>query len=147
MELWVRVTMLSAVSLFLFIGIAICVDTWQFRSASEAGTAEIISVRGEDKSYENDDGRSRTLTMYYPTIRYATRQGDYFEAETTQALQEPLPAIGDTVPIRYITGSKAQVRLERGSFRDWLVGGLWTAVSLIFFISVMIFTRPEVPEI
>jgi len=70
--------MLSAVSLFLFIGIAICVDTWQFRNASEGGTAEMISVRGEDKSYENNDGDSRTFAVYYPTIRYATRQGGLF---------------------------------------------------------------------
>jgi hypothetical protein len=120
---------------------------WQFRNASEAGTAEIISLRGEDQSYQNDDGRSRTLIVHYPTIRYATRQGDYFEAETTQALQEPLPAIGDTVAIRYVTGSQAQVRLDRGPFWDWLVRSSITAVSLIFFVITMIFTRREVPEI
>lgn len=43
MGLWVRVTMFSAVSLFLFLGIAIGVDIWQFRNNSEAGTAEIVS--------------------------------------------------------------------------------------------------------
>lgn len=147
MELWVRVIALSAVSLFLFVGIAIGVDTWQFRNASEAGTAEIISLRGEIQSSESANGRTRTFTSYYPTIRYATKEGDYFEAETQQALAKPIPDIGDRVPIRYITGSQGQVRLDKGALDDWLIAGSITFVSLFVFIITMIFTRPEVPEI
>ncbi|WP_323800426.1 DUF3592 domain-containing protein [Parasphingorhabdus sp.] len=147
MELWVRVIMLSAVSLFLFIGIAIGVDTWQFRNASEAGTAEIISLRTDVQVNDDDNSPSATNISYYPTIRYVTSQGDYFEVETAQALREPIAGIGDHVAIRYITGSRGQARLDYGAWRDWLIAGSITLISLFFFVITMIFTRPEVPEI
>lgn len=66
MPMWVRVLMLSAVSLFLFVGIAIGVDTWQFRNNSEAGTAEIISLRGKTNSTSDYDGRSRDYITTQP---------------------------------------------------------------------------------
>lgn len=147
MNVWFRAVALSAITLFLFGGIAIGVDIWQFRSASEAGTAEIISLRRSSSSFEDMNGRYKTIVSYYPTIRFATSQGVYFEAETTESLPEPMPKIGDRVSIRYIIGSKGDVRLDRGALRDWMVAGSITAVSLIFLLITLITTRREVPEI
>ena len=93
------------------------------------------------------NGDSTSIISYYPTIRYATNQGAYYEAETAEALPEPIAVIGDRVPIRYITGSQGQVRLDRGALRDWLIAGAITGVSLIFFLITLIFTRREIPEI
>ena len=147
MGLWVRVTMLSAISLFLFLGIAIGVDIWQFRNASEAATAEIISLRREMGRTEDVNGRSRSTVSYYPTIRFVSSQGLQYEVETPQALLKPIAEVGDRVPIRYITGRQGQVRLDHGALHDWLIAGSITAVSLIFFLITLIFTRRKVPEI
>ena len=148
MGLWVRVTMLSAISLFLFVGIAIGVDTWQFRHNSEAGTAEIISLRGKTNSTSGSDGPSRNYISYYPTVRFATSQGVQYEMETTQALQPPIAEIGDRVPVRYhINGNQGQVRLEYGAWWDWLIAGSITVVSLVFFVITLIVTGRDIPEI
>lgn len=147
MNIWIRVIVLPVVSMFLFIGIAIGVDSWQFRDGSETGTAEIISLRQESRIKEDASGRSITIISYYPTIRYASSQGNYYEAETAEALLKPLPEIGDRVPIRYTTGSKAQVRLDHGALRDLLIAGALIATSLFFFVAVLIFTRRKIPEI
>ena len=147
MSVWIRVPVLLAVFLFLFLGIAIGVDTWQFRNGSEAGVAEILSLRKESRSTEDASDRSFTIISYYPTIRYTTGQGRYFEAELADSLDEPLPAVGQDIAIRYIAGPRAQVRLDRGPVRDWLVAGLMFLVSLIFLIVALIFTRRDIPEI
>lgn len=148
MKLWMRAIPLSAVSIFLLIGIYIGVDTWQFRNNSEAGTAEIISLRGERNSTSGSSGPSRDYISYYPTVRFATRQGMQYEMETTQALQEPNAEIGDRVPVRYyINGNQGQVRLEYGAWWDWLIAGSITVVSLVSFVITLIVTRREIPEI
>ncbi len=148
MNIWVRIVALSAVSIFLFAGIFIGVDTWQFRHNSEAGTAEIVSLRGERNSTSGSDGPSRDYISYYPTVRFVTRQGMQYEMETTQALQEPNAEIGDRIPVRYyINENQGQVRLEYGAWWDWLIAGSITFVSLVSFVITLIVTGREIPEI
>lgn len=147
MNNWLRVLVLSVVSLFLFAGIAIGVDSWQFRNASEAGTAEILSLRKEIRGIGSSNDRDRTVTSYYPTVRYATSRGDYFEAETAEAVPQPIPKVGDRIAVRYVTGSKAQVRLDRGALREWLIAGSIIAMSLLFFLVTLKFTRRGISEI
>jgi hypothetical protein len=148
MKLWMRAIPLSAVSVFLFMGIYIGVDTWQFRNNSEAGTAEIISLRGTTNSTSGSDSPSRDYISYYPTVRFATSQGMQYEMETTQALQKPIPDVGDSIPVRYyISENQGQVRLDYGAWWDWLIAGSITVVSLALFVITLIVTRREVPEI
>jgi hypothetical protein len=148
MKLWMRAIPLSAVSVFLFMGIYIGVDTWQFRNNSEAGTAEIISLRGKTNSTSGSDSPSRDYISYYPTVRFATSQGMQYEMETTQALQKPIPDVGDSIPVRYyISENQGQVRLDYGAWWDWLIAGSITVVSLALFVITLIVTRREVPEI
>lgn len=143
-----RIIILPPISLFLFVGIAIGVDTWQFRNNSAAGTAEIISLRGEQKSTSGSDGPSRDYVTYYPTVRFTTGQGMEYEMETTQGLQPPIAAIGDRVPVRYsVNGNRAQVRLEFGAWWDWLLAGSITIISLVFFLCALFLTKRDVPKI
>ena len=147
MNFWLRALVLSAVSLFLFLGIAIGVDVWQFRGASQPGTAEILSLRKETRAIGGNGDRNQRITSYYPTVRYATSKGDYFEAETGEALPQPVPAVGQRIAIRYVTGREAQVRLDRGALREWSIAGSIIAVSLFFLLVTMKFTRRDILEI
>ena len=83
MEIWMRITILPVISLFLFVGLFIGVDTWQFRNNSAAGTAEIISLRAEQNSTSSSDGPSRDFVTHYPTVRFVTDHGMEYEMETT----------------------------------------------------------------
>ena len=70
MTMWLRVLLFSAVSLFLLLGIAIAVDTWQFRSGSESAQGTIISMRTQVGSMKGSDGFTETTLSYYPTVRF-----------------------------------------------------------------------------
>ena len=148
MEIWMRITILPVISLFLFVGLSIGVDTWQFRNNSAPGTAEIISLRAEQNSTSSSDGPSRDFVTHYPTVRFVTDHGMEYEMETTQGLQPPIAKIGDRVPVRYsVNGNRVQVRLEYGAWRDWLLAGSITFFSLVFFICALFLTKRDVPKI
>lgn len=148
MKWWERTIILAGVSIFLLMGIYIGVDTWQFRNNSEPGTAEIISIRAESKRGSGSDGRSSDYVSYYPTVRFATRQGVQYEMEMTQAVQPPIPEIGDRIAVLYwIAGNRGQLRLDYAAWRDWIVAGSVTGVSLLFFVCALVLTKRDVPNI
>ena len=143
-----RITILPVISLFLFVGLSIGVDTWQFRNNSAAGTAEIISLRAEQNSISDSDGPSRDFVTHYPTVRFVTEQGMEYEMETTQGLQPPIAKIGDRIQVRYsVNGNQVQVRLENGAWWDWLIAGVITLASLVFFACALFLAKRDVPEI
>lgn len=147
MNIWFRMIVFAGVLLVVFIGIAITVDNWQYRMSSEPATAEILSMREEDGSIEDEDGFSNIEVYHFPTVRFNDRSGYIYEVEVAHPIAGAIPEIGDQIPIRYEVANPGYVRDEKGLFYDWLVGGAIMAIGLIFFTITYIFTRPEVREI
>jgi len=147
MNIWLRMIIFSAVLLVVFLGTAITVDNWQFRTSSEIVTGEILSMREAIGSREDQDGFTETEISHYPTVRFKNLQGHVYEVEVAHPIREPIPDIGDRIPIRYEVANPEYVRDEDGLFYDWLIGGAVTAAGLFFFLISFIFTRRKIPEI
>lgn len=147
MNIWLRIILFSGVLLVVFLGIGITVDNWQFRNSSERATGEILSMREEFGSREDEDGFSKTEISYFPTIRFESLEGDEYEVEVAHPIVEPIPEIGDPISIRYEVTKPQYIRDENGLFYDWLIGAGIMAAGLFFLIIAIIFTRREVPEI
>ena len=147
MTMWLRVLLFSAVSLFLLLGIAIAVDTWQFRSGSESAQGTIISMRTQVGSMKGSDGFTETTLSYYPTVRFENGKGRQYQAEAGQPVLESLPQIGERIAIRYEIANPGNVRPDYGLLRDWLLAGMVVAMGLFFFLIALIFSRRKIPEI
>ena len=147
MNIWLRILLFSGVSLFLFLGIALAIDTWQFRSGSESVQGEIISVRKQFGSMKDTDGFTKTTVFHYPTVRFVSGQGRQYQAEAGQPLVEPIPEVGERIAIRYETANPGNVRPDYGLLRDWLMAAAVVAMGLFFFVIAAVFTRRKVPEI
>ncbi len=147
MNIGLRMILFSAVLLVVFLGIAITVDNWQFRTSSEIATGEILSMREAIGSREHQDDFIETEISHYPTVRFKNLQGNIYEVEVAQPIHDPIPDIGDRISIRYEVANPEYVRDEDGLFYDWLIGGAVTAAGLFFFLISFIFTRRKIPEI
>ncbi len=147
MNIWLRIFLFSAVLLVVFLGIAITVDNWQFRTSSKTATGEILSIREGIGSREDQDGFAKTEISHYPKVRFKSLRGNIYDVEVAHPIQAPIPKIGDRISIRYEVTNPEYVRDEKGLFYDWLIGGAVTAIGLIFLLISFIFTRREVPEI
>jgi hypothetical protein len=147
MNIWLRILLFSAVSLFLLLGIAIAVDTWQFRSGSESVQGEILSIRKQFGSMKDTDGFTKTTVSYYPTVRFVDGQGRQYLAEAGQPVVEPIPDVGERIAIRYEIANPGKVRPDYGLLRDWLLAGVVVTMGLFFFLIALIFTRRKIPEI
>ncbi|MDM8010379.1 MAG: DUF3592 domain-containing protein [Parasphingorhabdus sp.] len=147
MNIWLRILLFSVVPLVLLLGIAIAVDTWEFRSGSESARGEIMAMRKQFGSMKDSDGFTRTTTSYYPTVRFISGQGRQYQVEAGQPVPEPLPEIGERIAIRYEIANPGNLRPDYGLLRDWLLAGAVFTMGLFFFVIALIFTRRKVPQI
>lgn len=135
MNIWAKLVVIGVTLLFLVLGIAIGLDTWQFRQGSVPATAEIISMRAEYDSIKDRNGFSKDTVSYYPTVRFVDNHGDKYEVEVEQPLSDLTAKVFDKIAIRYFLENPAWVRLDYGLLRDWLFSGLIIATGIIFLVS------------
>lgn len=147
MNIWLKIIVYSFLSLFLFIGIAIGVDIWQFRSGSAVSTADIISIREEYSSGEDSDGYSEIDVSYYPTVRFVDQNGIEYLTEADEPVLDRIPEIGDQIDIRYFIENPGWVRPDYGFWRDWFVAGGIISIGLFLLTVTHLALRRKVPEI
>ncbi|MEU9889905.1 DUF3592 domain-containing protein [Sphaerisporangium sp. NPDC051011] len=107
------------------IGLGALMSARDFRRIAQRVPGEVVRLR---------ESRDSEGSVYYPTIRFMTLNGQYVEAETHFGSNPPPARVGGRVTVLYDPARPDRIRLEGFWAGGKLIGVLFASLGLVFLV-------------
>ena len=138
--LLIRIAAYMLPGVLIVFGALIWWDTWRFTGSALPAEGEVLSVRYDHATRTDISGRTVDDGDYYPTVRYQDREGDWWQAETTEPVMF-VPEVGQTFQILYHVEHRGWIQQAHDATTLWLVPAALIGIGLLGLVGVTVAFR------
>ncbi|MFG6194367.1 DUF3592 domain-containing protein [Nonomuraea sp. JJY05] len=130
----------------LCVGIALAASTAGFLASAERTDGTVVALDARTTTTRSSDGRTRSTTMWYPTVEF-TAGGRRYAFQSSTGTNPPSHEKGESVPVAYDPDDPSDARIASFSsafLAPLIVGGLgvvFTPIGAVLFVKGRRITR------